>query len=371
MAGQVNLLRWAARPMFCRRSLFQAACLTGSRNFTVMGIETSADDTCVAVLELDDPKGAVRIICNKKATYPNKEKGGIHPAEAVKHHFAQIPGLVHAAMQHLGRATKSPAYLTLSHEEIAWSAMRGLPYSQYVPLPEKRYQMEKPDLIAVTQGPGIGTCLNAGIATAKALSVAWAVPLVAVHHMQAHALTPFMEASLVPSDPSSAPSQHPTSIQHSPPQYPILTLLVSGKHTQLVHTISPLNHRILASTPNIAIGDMLDKIARALLPRELIEACGNTIVYPRILEDFIAPLNPNKTYQASTSRKEEDLVYKSVFGWVIGRPPAPTAKNMQYNFSGMNGVVLNIIRENPDMPDDERRILALHTMRIAFEHASK
>lgn len=53
-----------------------------------MGIETSADDTCVAVLELDEPKGAVRILFNERATVENKADRGIHPATAVTHHGA-------------------------------------------------------------------------------------------------------------------------------------------------------------------------------------------------------------------------------------------------------------------------------------------
>lgn len=72
-----------------------------------------------------------------------------------------------------------------------------------------------PDLIAVTRGPGMKPCLNVGVSFAKALSVAWGVPLVGVHHMQAHALTPHLEAAIM--------RQYAINVHD--PQYPFLTLL--------------------------------------------------------------------------------------------------------------------------------------------------
>lgn len=70
-------------------------------------------------------------------------------------------------MLHFGLKKDNAAYLTLDQEETAWSAMRGLPYNHYLPLPGNRYDIKKPDLIAVTRGPGMGTCLHTGISTAS------------------------------------------------------------------------------------------------------------------------------------------------------------------------------------------------------------
>lgn len=77
------------------------------------------------------------------------------------------------------------------------------------------YQKSPPDLIAVTRGPGMKPCLSVGVSFAKALSFAWGVPLVGVHHMQAHALTPHLEAAI----------KRANGIDIHVPQYPFLTLL--------------------------------------------------------------------------------------------------------------------------------------------------
>lgn len=183
-------------------------------------------------------------------------------------------------------------------------------------------------------------------------------------------LTYTREAALEPTRYWPLPQQNPTSPKKNPPQYPLLTVLVSGKHTQLVHTTSPTSHRILATAANIALGDFLDKIARDLVPTELIQSSGSTIVYAKVMEEFIAPLKPLENYRAPTSRENEITTYKSAYGWSIG-PPLAGVKHMNYQFSGLNGLVLNIISSNPGMLDDERRYLALHSMRIAFEHVSK
>lgn len=104
------------------------------------------------------------------------------------------------------------------------------------------------DVVAVTRGPGMIGSLSAGYNLAKGLAVAWRCGFVGVHHMVGHLLTPRFFVD----DTGAAP------------QYPFVSLLVSGGHTMLVLSQSVTQHTVLANTVDIAIGDMLDKCAREL-----------------------------------------------------------------------------------------------------------
>ncbi|KAF3764820.1 hypothetical protein M406DRAFT_42616, partial [Cryphonectria parasitica EP155] len=301
----------------------------------VLAIETSADDTCVALFKCSAGTRPGRLAYSERVSCPNHELRGIHPVEAVKSHTKHLPALVHKAMQSLVAATHHAGYIPISTEEVISS---------------------KPDLIAVTRGPGMGGCLSVGVNTASN-AVAWSVPVIGVHHMQAHALTPLMERELY-EDPSARSPEK---------SYPFLTLLVSGKHTMLVYTKSALSHRILASVEGIALGDVLDKFSREVLPRGFVPKGATTVVYPKLMERFVQMLDPTANYQAPPTRHQELLSYKSWYGWEI-RPPLAESKELVYNFTSLHGNTLQLLSQKPDMSNNERRELALHTMRLAFEH---
>lgn len=91
------------------------------------------------------------------------------------------------------------------------------------------------DAIAYTRGPGMFGCLTVCTTAARAMAAAAGKPLVGVHHMQAHALTPLLT-------------------EPEPPQFPFLTLLVSGGHTQLVLAENLSKYRIIMTTMDNAVG---------------------------------------------------------------------------------------------------------------------
>jgi len=94
-------------------------------------------------------------------------------------------------------------------------------------------------------GPGMAASLSQGLSNAKLLSTLWNRPLIHVHHMVAHTLTPFLSAE-------------------RRIQMPFLVLLLSGGHTQLVLCQSPEKFKILATSNDDSIGDAFDKVARML-----------------------------------------------------------------------------------------------------------
>ena len=336
---------------------------SGRRSLLTLAIETSCDDTCVAVVEKSG--AAARLLFNRKVTSDNTAFGGVHPGLAILSHTATLPGLV---------------------EE----AIRALPSDG---TGDGRFGHRLPDFISVTRGPGMSTNLAVGINVAKGLAVAWKVPLLAVHHMQAHALTPRLVNALQRPWPSSSPSSTPTASGTTPPQhpptpaFPFLTLLVSGGHTQLVLSRSVTSHSILANSSPLAIGNMLDATARLVLTPSTL-AASSSVSYGPALEEFAFPgslhddggegnpsNSPSNTYDYGytppPSRRDEIATFTSSHGWTL-TPPLANRRAMEYCFSGLGSQVQRIIEARllagEELDIEERRALAIATMRLAFEH---
>ncbi|KLO09497.1 peptidase M22, glycoprotease [Schizopora paradoxa] len=176
------------------------------RTFTVLALESSADDTCAAVVN-----SRREILSNivLKQHDQHQPYGGIQPLVAIKAHQQNMPIAVSKALR------------------------------------TAKLDMSQIDGVAFTRGPGINGCLSVCSNAAKTLAAALNKPLVGVHHMQAHALTPLL-----------------TSSEEEVPEFPFLTLLVSGGHTLLLLAESPMKFTQLATTPDEAIGRAIDKVAR-------------------------------------------------------------------------------------------------------------
>lgn len=188
--------------------LFQLRLPQLRRPYKILAIETSCDDTCVAVLNREDRKTAPEVLVNLKDTLDSSSQGGIVPTKAHLHHQLKIGGLTQRALQ-----------------------LSNFP---------------KIDLICATRGPGMPGSLSGGLDFAKGLSVAWQKPLIGMHHMLGHLLIPRMENN------------------GEAPQYPFFSLLVSGGHTTVVLSESVTKHEILCDSLDIAVGDSLDKCGREL-----------------------------------------------------------------------------------------------------------
>ncbi|KAI1386582.1 glycoprotease family-domain-containing protein [Hypoxylon trugodes] len=335
------------------------------RRLLTLAIETSCDDTCVAVLEKEEGAGgAAHLRFNGKITSDNREFRGVYPIEAVKSHSQHLSNMVREAM-----CTFPDAF-----EELNTSSNRrdgdndgenGAINPRENVLWVDGQARRKPDFVSVTRGPGMMSNLSAGLNTAKGLAVAWDVPLLGVNHMQAHALTPRLVSTL-----KSGEQENPAASKTTTPDFPFLSLLVSGGHTLLVLSRSLNDHVVLAEARSIAIGDMLDKCARVILPASELSASEN-VMYGPLLERFAFPSIPSSDYdyeyQGYATRAEEVEKYNPGFGWWL-TPALSGSRDMVYEFSGINGQAQSIMQENPDMVVEERRVLARHTMRLAFEH---
>ncbi|KAH0314795.1 peptidase M22, glycoprotease, partial [Aureobasidium melanogenum] len=198
------------------------------RTLLTLAIETSCDDTSVAIVEKHKDASAT-LHFHKKVTANTAAYNGIHPVVALESHQSSLAPLLQEALNHLPPTQPdSDPRRSLHHGPIS---------------------RVKPDFISATRGPGMRSNLSVGLDAGKALAVAWDVSVIGVHHMQAHALTPRLVSAL-------------ESRTVTGPSFPFLSALVSGGHSMLIESTGLTDHKILATTGDIALGDCLDKAAR-------------------------------------------------------------------------------------------------------------
>jgi N6-L-threonylcarbamoyladenine synthase len=174
----------------------------------VLGIETSCDETGVAVY---DTAAGLRAHALYSQIDLHAEYGGVVPELASRDHVRKL--------------------LPLIRQTLAESGMT----------------VDELDGVAYTAGPGLVGALLVGAGVARALAWALEVPAVAVHHMEGHLLAPLMEG-----DPQGRP------------QPPFVALLVSGGHTQLVAVDAIGRYRLLGETLDDAAGEAFDKTAKLM-----------------------------------------------------------------------------------------------------------
>jgi len=171
----------------------------------ILGIETSCDETGVAIYDTDAGLLAERLASQIDL---HAKFGGVVPELASRDHAAKLAPLVGEA------------------------------------LAAAQTRFEALDAIAYTAGPGLIGALLVGGAYAVALAYGLGIPAVPVHHMEGHLLAPLLE------DPA--------------PQFPFLALLVSGGHSQLVAARALGNYETIGQTLDDAAGEAFDKVARLL-----------------------------------------------------------------------------------------------------------
>jgi len=177
----------------------------------ILGIETSCDETAAAVVE-----NGREIISNIVASQVelHAQFGGVFPEVASRQHIKTIYPVIDQALQQ--------AHLTLADM----------------------------DGIAVTRGPGLPGSLVIGVNTAKGISLGSGLPLIGVNHLEAHLYSAWLY------DQNAEPKPEP--------QFPILALIVSGGHTELVLMKGHLEYQRLGFTQDDAAGEAFDKVARMI-----------------------------------------------------------------------------------------------------------
>lgn len=174
----------------------------------VLGIETSCDETAAAVLDGDRPLGA-RILSNRVLSQvaDHRPYGGVVPEIAARAHVEHLDALIAGAVDEAG---------------LAWSEL---------------------DAVAATAGPGLIGGVMVGLVSGKALAATLGKPLVAVNHLEGHALSARLSDDVA---------------------FPYLLLLISGGHCQLLLVEAVGRYRRLGTTIDDAVGEAFDKTAKML-----------------------------------------------------------------------------------------------------------
>ncbi|MFP5576701.1 MAG: tRNA (adenosine(37)-N6)-threonylcarbamoyltransferase complex transferase subunit TsaD [Acidimicrobiia bacterium] len=231
---------------------------------TVLGIESSCDETAAAVVR----EGRVQLSSVISSQIDRHARfGGVVPEIASRAHVEMLNPVIAEAIVQAG----------IADDEI--------------------------DAVAATYGPGLVGSLLVGVSAAKALALVWDVPFIAVNHLEAHLYAAMLE------DPTF--------------ELPVVVLLVSGGHTMLVHWEAEGSYRVLGGTIDDAAGEAYDKVARYLglgypggpaIDRISINGDPQAIAFPRALPDrpYDFSFSGLKTSVVNHVRKHPDVSAEDV-----------------------------------------------------------
>lgn len=237
-----------------------------------LGIETSCDETSVGIIK--GKKVLANIVSSQIA---HTKFGGVVPELAARNHVKIILPIMRVAM------------------EVAGVRLNDI------------------DLISATRGPGLLGSLLSGLAFAKSLSIGLSKPFIGVNHLEGHIYGLFLNEKR--------------------PEYPMLVLLVSGGHTEIIYVEKEFKYQVLGKTLDDACGEAFDKVAKMLgLP------------YPG--GPYIEKIAKN-----CGSRKI--------------RFPVPRPKGFNFSYAGLKTAVLYYLRENKDY---EKKDVAFAFQESALEH---
>ena len=226
---------------------------------TILGIETSCDETAIAVLDIQDMdniKVRANVVSSQIALHA--PYGGVVPMLAAREHTKNIGHVLKTALKQAG---------------ISDIAKGG-------------------DLIAVTRGPGLGPALMVGISFAKALAWKYDKPLVGTDHMRGHIYSNWLNPEFKP-------------------VFPLLNLIVSGGHTELVLMDDYEQFKLIGETMDDAVGEAFDKVARLLdldypggpaISKLAVEGDSNRFPLP-------SPMLHSKDYNFSYSGLKTAVLY--------------------------------------------------------------
>lgn len=207
----------------------------------ILSIETSCDDTAIAVIKASNKISILSDIVSSQIKIHQKY-GGVYPTMAKREHQKNLaPVLIKALksakmLEKNNQKIKEPEYLKeiLAREKILYNQLKIL---------FKNYKKPDIDLIAVTNGPGLEPCLWVGINFAKALSYLFNIPVVGVNHIESHILVNLLNNKCL---------------------FPAVCLVVSGGHTQLILMKGIGKYKIIGETKDDAAGECFDKAAKIL-----------------------------------------------------------------------------------------------------------
>ncbi len=285
----------------------------------ILSIETSCDETAISILEASGEisRPSFRVLANNLISQIDlhKEFGGVYPSLAKREHAKNLPIILEKTLKDAEMFTEEE---NSPDKESIFKTLEGEPE-----MAENLFsilsKIKKPDIdfIAVTTGPGLEPALWIGITFAQALAKIWDKPLVPVNHMEGHILSVLLNA------------KENKTIDTSSLDFPALSLLISGGHTELVLVKNWMEYEIVGETLDDAVGEAFDKVARILgLP------------YPG---------GPEISRLATMGKGNEKIK--------LPRPMINTP-DYKFSFSGLKTAVLYLVRDLENITEQDKKDIA-------------
>lgn len=237
---------------------------------TILAIETSCDETAAAVVQKEGANFTVLANVVQSQASLHAKWGGVVPDLASREHIQNIAPVIDECLK------------------------------------RSNLEVKNIDALAVTQGPGLMPALVVGVTASKMLATLWDKPLIGIHHLEGH-----IYANLLRSDCELS--------------FPLLALVVSGGHTQLVLMEKDFQYQILGETQDDAVGEAFDKVAKILgLP------------YPG---------GPEIAKRADTFSETASSEEKEILAKLFPRPMIDS-KDYDFSFSGLKTAVLYYVQKH-------------------------
>lgn len=259
----------------------------------ILAIESSCDETAAAVVE-DGVKVLSNVVVSQIDIFA--EYGGVIPEVAARSHLEVILPVIHKALQDA----------KLTKDDI--------------------------DYIAVTYAPGLLGSLLIGTLTARTLAILWQKPLLAVHHLKSHIYANWLSTG-------------------EKPEFPLLALVVSGGHTQIIYMPDHNQFEIIGTTRDDAVGECFDKVAKIL---GLPYPGGPSIAQISTISSLSSPVRGSSILDTASLRASNSPRTSSKFAaiewqkWLAEHPnyrlPHPRVEGLDFSFSGLKTAVLRAVQ---------------------------
>ncbi|MBK5215201.1 MAG: tRNA (adenosine(37)-N6)-threonylcarbamoyltransferase complex transferase subunit TsaD [Candidatus Pacebacteria bacterium] len=310
-----------------------------STGMKILAIETSCDETALAVIEVHQSgsKTKFKILGNDLSSQIaiHAEYGGVFPMMAKREHGKNIINILEKVLKEakLYKKNKTALYTDKDFKKIDKILERETELKELWPKHIPFIKKPNIDAIAVTTGPGLVPALWVGISFAKALSIYWNIPIVKVNHMEGHIFSIF-------------PKKEKTfTISEKEIIFPMLSLLVSGGHTELILIKDWMKYKKIGQTRDDAAGEAFDKVARMLgLPYpggpeiSKIANIERENVSGRVLSDF------SRSGTSSSLIRGPEKSDNTLEQIKLPRPMI-YSKDYDFSFSGLKTAVLYLIRD--------------------------
>ncbi|OGG73085.1 hypothetical protein A3A38_04290 [Candidatus Kaiserbacteria bacterium RIFCSPLOWO2_01_FULL_53_17] len=292
----------------------------------ILGIETSCDETGICVIEAEGDFGhdfRFTVLGNALLSQAaiHTHYGGVFPNLAKREHEKNLVPLLESVLDQAALNER----LTKSLIGIDKILEREPELSRQLTIFLTKHGKPEIDVIAVTHGPGLEPALWVGVNFAKALAAAWKLPIVPVNHMEGHIILSAMSVEEINNNQISEIKKF---------KFPLLSLLISGGHTELVLSKEWMTYELLGQTRDDAVGEAFDKVARLLgLP------------YPG------GPEISRLATKARTSRLNLD-------GKIALPRPMIDTDDFDFSFSGLKTAVRKIVEAHEPLSENMKMEIA-------------